>query len=152
MGRRALTTLNPQEARAAVAKHFRRLTNSQTGVNLAQFQAQLKEQEAVRLIQGFMEDPTLPVAFRKECALDVIKIARGPITPWFHDGKSVDPNAEGQTGQTVGTEIEAAKLTAELHERLNDLVMRKVPVDRWPEDVRAAAGEFMATFSEVDET
>ena len=56
-----------------------------------------------------------------------------------------------QTGQPIGTEIESAKLTAELHERLNDLVMRKVPVDRWPEDVREAAGEFLSTFSETED-
>ena len=83
--------------------------------------------------------------------MDVITIARGQIKPWYHDGKSVDPNADGQTGQPIGTEIESAKLTAELHERLNDLVMRKVPVDRWPEDVREAAGEFLSTFSETED-
>jgi hypothetical protein len=143
--------LAPHQAREAAAAHYRGLTAGAGGINLAQFRAQLYEEQAVELLAGFMNDITLPAPFRRDCAKDVLLYARGAIKPWEHDGVSVDISATGRTGATIGEEIEAARLTAAAYEAINRLCMRQVPVDAWPEELRAFADPSMvAAFSVTD--
>lgn len=127
--------------------HFREL-QGRIGVNLAQFQAQQREEDAVRLIAGFMDDINLPAPFRRQCAIDIVTMARGPIAPWQHDAQTIEVTVIGNTGSQVGDEIQAVRLATDLHQRIADLVMRRVPSDRWPEDVREAAGHLIMTYSE----
>jgi hypothetical protein len=133
----------------AIRKHFTHLSSSKGSVNLAQYAAQRHEEEMTEMLIGFARDISQPAFFRRECALDVLKIARGPIEPWKHDGKTIDQNAIGHTGSTVGTEIEATRLTTALHEAVADLTMRGIPVELWPADVREAAGQLVAAYSET---
>lgn len=158
MGRRSVATASdlarlerdgPRAARDAVVTHFRRLTGA-AGVNLAQFKAQVHEEEMIDLLVGFTRDVTLPATLRRQCALDVVLVARGPIRPWEHAGETIDPSAEGRTGATVGTEIEATRLTADAYMRIASLTMRQVPFSQWPEDLQAAADPALATFTEDD--
>jgi len=147
MGRRSLSTMGPKEAREVIGSHFRRLTSS-TGVNMAVFRAQLHEEEMVKVIAGIALDPLQLPSIRISAASKVLEIARGAIRPWVHDGQTVDPRAEGITGATVGEEIQAARMTAELYEEINALTMKRVPPEQWPESVRLAAGNLLATYSE----
>ena len=153
MGRRSLAVVTQEEeARAAVARHFRSLTDRRgVGVNLAQFQAQIHEQEMVNLLYGFAMDPTGDLAFRRLCILDVLNIARGPIAPWRHDGQTIDPAAQSATGKgSVGDDIEEAQRSAALLQKLDELVRLKVPVDKWPTEVREAAAEFSEAYRTVE--
>lgn len=158
MGRRSVAVpdmrrveqLTPHQAREAVTAHYRALTIG-AGINLAQFKAQLFEEQAVELIAGFMNDVTQTAAFRKECAKDILLYARGPIRPWEHSGETVDPNAIGHTGNTVGEEIQAARLTAAAYEQINVLCMKQIPVDAWPIELQAFADPSMvAAFTVTD--
>lgn len=154
MGRRAVAIpdarkierLPAHQARDAVVSHFRKLTGA-AGINLAQFRAQLHEEEMVELLVGFTRDITLPASLRRDCAKDVVTIARGPIQPWIHLGETIDPQAEGRTGNTVGAEIEAARLTSRMYEQITQLTMKGVPFEAWPEELKAAADPSMASFS-----
>ena len=159
MGRRAVAIpdarkierLPAHQARDAVVSHFRKLTSGAGGINLAQFRAQLYEEQAVELIAGFMSDVTLSAPFRKECAKDILLYARGAVKSWEHDGETVDTNAIGRTGNTIGEEIEAARLTAQAYEEINKLCMRQVPVEAWPEELRAFADPSMvAAFNVIE--
>lgn len=148
MARRTdISKLEPQAARKAIATHFRTVA-SRSGINLAQFQAQLAAEDMVKLIAGFANDPLLPAPFRKECAIDVVTIAYGKIQPWYHEGEHIDPSAQSAAanGSTLGQEIDQARLTAELYQQLDELVRRKVPPEHWPESVRTLAGEAIAYY------
>lgn len=142
MGRRGVETMTPKEIREQAAKHFRKLSAA-SGVNLAQFRAQVFEEEMVELLVGFTRDITVATSLRRTCALDVIQIARGPQAPWFHDGKTVNPQAIGETGQTVGQEIEDARKTSALYTQLDELIRSNTHPSLWPESVRVLAGEML---------
>lgn len=146
---RDLEKRNAHDARQAVVSHFRQLTGP-AGINLAAFKAQIHEEEMVDLLVGFTRDVTLPATLRRDCAKDVITIARGPIQPWFHMGETIDPLAEGRTGNTIGAEIEATRLTSQAYEAITRLMMQQIPFDMWPEDLRAFADPSMAMFKTVD--
>ena len=150
MGRRSIAPATPAQVRASVAKHFRHLMGPATGINLAQFQAQLHEESMVQILVGFACDVTLPAPLRRDCALDVIRIARGPIAPWIHDARTIDPDGIAPSGKPISDEIEEIRKTAELHQRLDELVRRGVPPALWPEDVRKAAGDFLASYTDDD--
>ena len=146
MARRTdIAKLDANLARKAVAAHFRKIT-SKSGINYAQFQAQLQEEDMVRLLAGFAMDTTLQPTLRRECALDVITIARGKIQPWIHDGQTIDPEAVSAAGSPIKQEIDAARATAELYQELDDLVRRRIPPEQWPEAVRTLAGEAIAYY------
>ena len=106
----------------------------------------------VETLVGFVRDFTVPVALRRQCAMDVVAIARGPLRPWVHDGETIDTNAQGVTGETIGAEIDAARSSAAALAELDELVRRRVPVSQWPESVRLAAGELLAMFAEIDQS
>jgi hypothetical protein len=150
MVRRFQKELRPEDVREVVGRHFRSLT-SKAGVNFAQYKAQQHEEEMVELLVGFTQDATLTANLRRQCALDVILVARGPQAPWLHSGETIipgmasqDPN--GPPGRTVGDDIESARRAADVQGELASLVMRKVPPAEWPEHVKLAAGEAIAYF------
>ena len=150
MGRRSTAPATPAQIRASVAKHFRHLMGPERGINMSQFTAQLRERDMVELLVGFALDATLPAPLRRDCALDVIRIARGPIAPWIHDARTIDPDGAAASGKPISDEIEEIRKTAELHQRLDELVRRGVPPALWPEDVRKAAGDFLASYTDDD--
>jgi hypothetical protein len=77
--------------------------------------------------------------------------ARGPVIPWVHDGKTIDPAGITPRGRTIDAEIEAAKAHSALHQRLDDLIRRNVHPDEWPDDVREIAGDLIAGIEAVEE-
>ena len=147
MGRRSIAPTTPAQVRASVAKHFRHLMGPERGINMSQFTAQLRERDMVELLVGFALDATLPAPLRRDCALDVIRIARGPIAPWIHDGRTIDPGGIAASGKAVGDEIAEIERTATLYQQLDELVRRGVPPELWPEAVRQAAGSFLESYS-----
>jgi hypothetical protein len=145
LGRRGgVETMTPQEIRQQAAKHFRKLSAA-SGVNLAQFKAQASEEAMVDLLVGFAHDISVATSLRRQCALDVITIARGPQSPWYHDGKTIDPQAIGETGKTVGHEIEEARKTSALYTQLDELIRSNTDPRLWPDSVRVLAGEMLPT-------
>jgi len=150
MGRREVEkAVDPQQLREAIGRHFRRLTNT-AGVNMAEFRAQLHEEEMVELLVGFTRDMTATMPFRRQCALDVLQLARGQIRPWIHDGETIQPDAVGLSGRPVREEIDSARRAAEVYAELDDLVRRKVHPSEWPEAVRLAAGDAISFFAEEE--
>lgn len=141
----SLETMNPQEARLTIAKHFRRLANG-SGVNMAQLKAQMEEESMVDILTGIAMDFTQNPTIRRQCAMDVISIARGAIKVWAHDGETINPGATGDTGNTIGAEIEAAKMTAELYKELNGYIARGVHPDKWPDNIKQIASPEMITY------
>lgn len=147
MGRRSVSSMSQEEVRALVAKNFRRLVNA-TGINLAQFEAQIHEADAVKLLWEFATDDTNPKVFRRDCIKDVLMYARGSIKTWQHDGETIDPSALGLTGRPIGQEINAVRLATDVMQEMNDLVARKVPVSAWPPHVVEAAGAAVTYYRE----
>jgi hypothetical protein len=139
------------KARKAVARRFMRLVDSGSGINVSQFAAQLHEQEAIEFFVGIMRDITVPTALRMQCAEKIVLYARGPVIPWVHDGKTIDPAGITPRGRTIDAEIEAAKAHSALHQRLDDLIRRNVHPDEWPGDVREIAGDLIAEIEAVEE-
>jgi hypothetical protein len=153
MGRRsgsvsvtALPAPRADRARLVAMQQLRRLTAA-SAANSAQLRAQVHEAEMVELLVGFTRDVTLPAGLRRDCAKDVLLYARGPVTPWLHDGETIDPAAIGRTGNTVAEEIDAIRLTSQAYEQMNGLVMRGIPFEAWPEDIKAIADSSLGTFS-----
>jgi uncharacterized protein (UPF0147 family) len=152
MGRRSVATMaDADKARKVVAKRFMALVDSGSGINIAQFAAQLHEQEAVEFFVSIMRDATVPTALRIQCAEKIVLYARGPVIPWEHDRKTIDPGAFMQTGLTVSQQIEAAKAQSALHQRLDELVRRNVHPSEWPHDVREIAGDLIAGLEAAEE-
>ena len=152
MGRRAVVTMaDADKARKAVARRFMALVDSGSGINISQFAAQLYEQEAVEFFVGIMRDITVPTALRMQCAEKIVLYARGPVIPWEHDRKTIDPGAFMQTGLTVTQQIGAAKAQSALHQRLDNLVRRNVHPSEWPDDVREIAGDLIAGLEAEEE-
>ena len=147
-----LTEKDALELHRAARRHFTRLTEID-GVNMAQFTAQRYEEEMVKVLVGMALDVTGTTApgLRRQCALDVITVARGVPKPWLNDGQTIDPNAPvGDGSQTMGDLIEAAKTSAEMYEELDGLVRRKVPPEQWPQKIREMVGDAISHFVPVD--
>jgi hypothetical protein len=142
MGRRSVSSMSPKEIREQAAKHFRKLVSA-AGTNLVQFRAQIHEEEMVELLVGFTRDISLSPTLRRQCALDVIQLARGPQAPWYHDGQTINPHAMGETGNTVQQEIEEARKTSNLFTKLDEMIRSNTHPSTWPEEVRIAAGEML---------
>ncbi len=141
--------IDVNEARAAIASHMLSLT-SRPGVNMAMFRAQSFEQECVETLMGFVRDDELPPAIRRSCALDIVTIGRGAIRTWYHTGETVQPDAPGEApGTTIGQEIQAARNTTELHEKLNKYVSEGVHSDDWPADIRNLVGDLINHYNTV---
>lgn len=156
MGRRSVTEMSPKEIRAQAAKHFRNLVHA-GGPNLAVFRAQIHEEEMVELLVGLTKDISVAPGLRAQIAMDVIKIARGPMAPWFHTGETINPHAMGDSGKSVGDEIEEARKTSALYTELDACIRSNTHPSTWPESVRVLAGEMLPTLeanwaAECDET
>jgi hypothetical protein len=130
--------------RHKAALHLRTLLST---YDLAEFQAQTHSARMVDILAAFADDVTRPDDFRRVCANDVLNRAYGTPTQKakieFHD-----PRAKGESGSTIGEEIEAAKVAAEMFQRMNDLTMRRVPMSKWPEDVKRIAESTAYTFND----
>jgi hypothetical protein len=115
--------------------------------DLAEFQAQTHAIRMVDMLAGFADDTKQSMEFRRQCANDVLDRAYGkPATKARVE--ITDTAARSASGLTVGEEIEAAIVSAEVFQRLNDLTMRQIPIEQWPEDVREAMGaDAAATFA-----
>lgn len=151
MARRSVSQISTgQEARDAIARAFQRHTRK-SGVNLAEFEAQKYAVEMVEGLVGLSRDFSVPAALRRECMKDVYEIAFGKIREYQHPGVVIDPNAPGVNGPTIADDMEIARETADLHTRMNDLVMRNVPLSQWPEDVRLAGGNMIQGMIEAEE-
>ena len=137
------------ELRDKIAKQLRRFA-TRSGLNMTEFQAQKYEVEMVDILAEMARDPTgfVPLALKRQCALDVVMLARGPMLnrPWIHDGKTIDPEAHGATGMTVGAEIDAIRVMSSMHQQLDELVRARVPVGEWPAEIREMAGEMVTYF------
>lgn len=138
MGRRALVTINPRkelsplDGHAAATAALRKLLRK---YDISEFEAQKHAVEMVQILAGFARDVTADVAFRRQCANDVLNRAYGTPT----EKKQVtilDPNAETDKGATIGAEIEAIHVETRRLEERDRLIAQKVPFDQWPEDVR----------------
>src|ERR1700761_6523858 len=127
--------IEPSAARLAIAKHLKSLTDMRS-VNMAQVRAQVHEEECIETLVEFMRNEALPPTFRRDCAIDIVKFARGAIRVWAHAGETIDAEEVGESGNTVGEEISAARNTAALYEQFNQLVMKGIHPDNWPERVR----------------
>lgn len=141
-------TLDPSAARIAIAKHLSNLTQLHS-VNMAQFRAQVHEEEMVQTLVEFVRDEEMPAPFRRQCAIDVVTFARGGIRVWAHAGETINPNTQGESGNTVGDEITAARNTTALYEKFDKLVAAGVHPDDWPDDVRQIAGELIDHYTAV---
>jgi hypothetical protein len=117
----------------------------------AEFQAQTHACRMVDMLAGFADDIFQPVEFRRQCANDILDRAYGkPATKARVE--IVDTSAKTAEGMTVGDEIQAAIVTADVFRRVNDLTMRQIPFSEWPDDVKAAVGEEGAVAFSFSET
>jgi hypothetical protein len=152
MGRRSSHALTPLQAKDAVAKHFQRLVG-RSGVNLTQFHAQLHEEKMVDVLVGFALDKEQPAEFRRDCAKDVIVLARGPIvSPWVHDGATLTPATALPSGRPAGEAVNQARIAGDTYLQVNMLVAAGTPVDLWPEEVVAVAGDIVEAFRAEERT
>ncbi len=141
MGRRQMTVMDPVRVRDAATRQLRTLLGR---YDMGRLEAQAHAAGAVQFLVGVYEDMSAPLETRIRCANDVLDRAYGkPETR--AQIEVVDPaaSAEGE-----GDEIVAIRATAELYQRLDDLVRRGVPPDEWPEDVRQIAGGLAASYEE----
>ena len=144
------TTLNSKSKRVtAAAEHIRRTSNT----NMVEFTARLHETQAIKLLIGFAQDKTQSPKFRRACAMDILKLARGGLREWWHNGETIDPNALGRSGLggTVAQELEAARLTADLYTELNRLIEARIDSASWPESIREVCAD-MIHFYQNEET
>jgi len=139
------SVFDPRDARAAIKKHLQRLQNSSNGV---QFEAQRHEVDMVNLLVDLAQDESNPATLRRQCALDVVTLARGVPKPWLHTGEDLNADTPGNAGlgATVGQELEAAKQTSALDEQLAQLTARNVHPRDWPENVRSVAADMIAYY------
>lgn len=146
---KALANMDPKEARDLIMRHFRRI-NSTGGINRAEFAAQKVEEDMVEMLIGWARNPTLAEAERFVYVNKILEIARGKIAPWVHAGQTIDPTAIGETGMTVSAEMQLARDMAEVDAKIADLMMRRIPPDDWPEEVRLRAGNLIETLQAED--
>ena len=110
--------------------------NDLTGVNKAKYRAQCIEEEAVDMLRDLMFDPETAPGLRRECALDIIRVARGEPGRISDDPRTIDGDATGTSGRKVDEEINAARVSASLFARLDALVRNQVPYDDWPDEIK----------------
>lgn len=148
MGRRSLKALSAKELRSHVARRFQRLAG-ESGINLAEFEAQRHAADAVRLAWDLAQSNDAAPAFRLDCIKFVVTTAYGAPRPLFQTGETVDPDERLPGGETVGQTIEAARVTADLLARLDRLVRGNIPFQDWPEEIRTLSEA--AAFAEVEQ-
>jgi hypothetical protein len=150
MGRRKTIPADPRDLRRLVAT-ISDAAATKAGVNLARWRAQLVEEEMVATLVDFVRDITLTPNFRRECAKDILELARGKIAPQMHDGETINPAEPTSDGSTVGAYIESQRVEATKW-MLLDQYVGKVPVAQWPESVRLAAGDLVSVYSEDEQS
>ena len=141
MGRRQVAVMDSGKVRAAATRQLRTLLSR---YDMGQLEAQAHEVEIIQFFVGVVRDMTAPLSQRIECGNHVLDRARGKPAVKAQV-EVVNPTPEG--GEE-GEEIIAIRATAELYQRLDDLVRRGVPPDEWPEDVRQIAGSLAASYEE----
>jgi hypothetical protein len=67
------------------------------------------------------------------------------MAPWYHTGETINPQAMGDTGKTVGQEIEEARKTSALYTELDECIRSNTHPSTWPASVRVLAGEMLPT-------
>jgi hypothetical protein len=143
MGRRALIPVGFDKAREQASKNLKTLLSR---FDVAEFRAQMHASDMVDVLAGFAMDPTQAPAFRRDCAKDVLERAYGTVGQKtgieVHD---VTPEA----ANPVMALIESHQRTAAQLQRL-DAYVGKVPVEEWPEDIKAAGKEFISAWAETD--
>lgn len=155
MGRRvtSLTAGGPKPQSSAERRVLARVMQQHLeraeGYDGSKYRAQTYEVDAIDTLYALMTDPESPRSLRRACALDLRLIARGPVAPVIHDGRTIDPEEPTEDGGTVGAYIEAARLSADGMRRLQEAVQARTPYDEWPEDLKAMVDpEMGAAFSE----
>lgn len=134
---------DPREIKALATLTLRELLR---GHDISEFQAQQHAADMVNFLAAVALDVTQDIGVRRQCANDVLNRAYG--TPATKARVEItDTSTRGQSGATIGEEIEAIRMTTMLQEQINELTMRNIPPEAWPEDVRLAAGNMLATFS-----
>lgn len=103
----------------------------------------------VDLLHDIALAPDTPLSLRRQCALDVLTVARGEPGRLPEGSETVDPAATGATGATVGEEIAAARESAALFAELDGLVRNRVPFVDWPDRVKRL--HEAEVFAETDE-
>ena len=134
-GQQVVANLPPEELRRRTLNRLMTLS-ALSGANKARYRAQMFEEEMVDLLRDIAFAPETPASLRRQCALDVLVVARGEPGGLPAGAETVDPNAKGNTGATVGEEIEAARTSAALFAELDSLVRNRVPFVDWPERVK----------------
>lgn len=115
--------------------------------DIAEFQAQLHAAEMVDVVVGFARDTTLPPAFRKECALDVLDRAYGKVTT----KTQIDMRASVSVhNDPVAQDIAKATEQSSLYLKISHYLGSGTPYDLWPEDVREAVGDMSDAFAQID--
>lgn len=117
-------------------------------VNKVAFQAQRYEEECVALVRDMAFSNEAPWDHRLRCAQQVVEWARGRVREWNHDGRTIGAEEQSPAGGTIMETIDAARVTADLFGRLDDLVRRQVPYRDWPEDIKGLAEA--AAFAEME--
>ena len=146
MGRRNLPQ-SPNELRKAISKAAQSATLRGT-INVARWRAQLHEEEMVQLLVNFALDGTQSASLRRDCAKDVLEIARGKIVAQVHDGENVDPTAHTGGASAIGQQIEAQRIETNQWQTL-DAYVGKIASEYWPEHIRHIAGDLVALYSET---
>jgi len=140
MGRRQVAVMDSGKVRAAATRQLRTLLSR---YDMGQMEAQAHEVEIIQFFVGVVRDMTAPLSQRIECGNHVLDRARGKPAAKAQVEVVESAGADGE-----GEEIIAIRATAELYQRLDDLVRRGVPPDEWPEDVRQIAGSLAASYEE----
>ena len=130
--------MSPQQMLDTMQRRIQGL-NILPGINKAQFRAQALEEEMVGIVAGLARHAETPPGLRLDCARYIVTLARGAPQPWFHDGRTIDPDAPSATGRTVGEDIESARRETDLYLRLDALVAQRTPYRDWPDDIKALA-------------
>ena len=134
---------NSSEIKAIATLTLRELLR---GHDVAEFQAQQYAADMIDFLAGVAMDVTQEIGVRRQCANDVLNRAYG--TPATKQRVEItDMTTQGHSGVTIAQEIEAIRLTTALQEQINELVMRGIPPEAWPEDIRLAAGNMIASFT-----
>ena len=136
MGRRTgMALLSPSELRDRALNRVMQFS-ALSGVNKARFRAQMFEEEMVDLLRDIALAPDTPISLRRLAALDVLLVARGEPGRMPEGAQTVDPHEKGNTGSTIGEEIEAARVATSLFAELDALVRDQVPYAQWPDRVK----------------
>lgn len=134
---------DPREVKAIATLTLRELLR---GHDIAEFQAQRYAADMIDFLAAVAMDVTQDIGTRRQCANDVLNRAYG--TPATKARVEItDATTQGTSGMSIADQIDAIRLTTSMQEQINELTMKGIPPEAWPEEVRLAAGNMMASFS-----